>query len=475
MPSRPLLVAALIVKNEADKLPSCLEALQGLVDRIEVCDTGSDDATVEIAERYGANVTHFAWCDDFAAARNAVLERCRDADWVLSVDADEVAVAADATALRDLLAATSAKTRAFTVTIDNHSTAASDTVRSTFEAIRLFRPTGATWTGRIHESIVVPDGAGRPIPRAKMQSIDGLRLDHSGYVLNQQKATAKGERNLRLAVKGYEDDPTQRSALEVARSMMMVAGDPTEILHYLDEAERLGEDRTAREVASYIGTCRAREMLRLGHVEDALEHAKAALDLFPGDDLAAGVFAEACAAAERYDLLVEFAGDVDDDAPYAIYVMPQKRAAYFSHLSAACAQFGALDAALGTAATALQLWPGGFEHWEVLLDALTDDESFDAELALVASLDPDGAWAAAASGVFSPARVATLAATVAATGGLSAQVAVVGFVAAMVAGLDELVDVMVEQSRQLPGEVRALMSSRAAARGRRDLVDALAG
>ena len=53
-----------------------------------VLDTGSSDDTVAIAERHGATVHRFAWCDDFAAARNAALDRS-DADWNLILDADE--------------------------------------------------------------------------------------------------------------------------------------------------------------------------------------------------------------------------------------------------------------------------------------------------------------------------------------------------------------------------------------------------
>ena len=53
-----------------------------------VLDTGSSDATREIARAAGAEVHEFAWCDDFAAARNAALAHS-DADWNLILDADE--------------------------------------------------------------------------------------------------------------------------------------------------------------------------------------------------------------------------------------------------------------------------------------------------------------------------------------------------------------------------------------------------
>ena len=40
-----------------------------------VVDTGSTDWTTSIAERFGAEIHKFEWCDDFSAARNAALER----------------------------------------------------------------------------------------------------------------------------------------------------------------------------------------------------------------------------------------------------------------------------------------------------------------------------------------------------------------------------------------------------------------
>ena len=84
----PLLSAALIVRDEEAVLAECLESLQGLADEIVVVDTGSLDASVEIARAYGAEILHMQWQDDFSAARNVGLDRLRG-QWVLYIDADE--------------------------------------------------------------------------------------------------------------------------------------------------------------------------------------------------------------------------------------------------------------------------------------------------------------------------------------------------------------------------------------------------
>jgi glycosyltransferase involved in cell wall biosynthesis len=63
----------MIVKDEEENLARCLQSIRQVVDEIIVVDTGSRDRTVEIARRHGCRVSHFEWCDDFAAARNAAL------------------------------------------------------------------------------------------------------------------------------------------------------------------------------------------------------------------------------------------------------------------------------------------------------------------------------------------------------------------------------------------------------------------
>jgi glycosyltransferase involved in cell wall biosynthesis len=60
----------LIVKNEEKHLDKCLQSVVNYVDEIIITDTGSNDKTVEIAEKYTDNIFHYKWDDNFAAARN---------------------------------------------------------------------------------------------------------------------------------------------------------------------------------------------------------------------------------------------------------------------------------------------------------------------------------------------------------------------------------------------------------------------
>jgi tetratricopeptide (TPR) repeat protein len=84
----PTLSLCMIVKNEATRLSHCLASVGDLASDVCIVDTGSTDGTPELALQLGARVSHFVWCDDFAAARNAALSQARG-DWVLVLDADE--------------------------------------------------------------------------------------------------------------------------------------------------------------------------------------------------------------------------------------------------------------------------------------------------------------------------------------------------------------------------------------------------
>jgi glycosyltransferase involved in cell wall biosynthesis len=78
----------MIVKNEEAMLARCLDSAAGL-DEIVICDTGSEDKTVEIAKRYTDKVfTDYKWQKNFAEARNHAKKKSTT-DWILSLDADE--------------------------------------------------------------------------------------------------------------------------------------------------------------------------------------------------------------------------------------------------------------------------------------------------------------------------------------------------------------------------------------------------
>ena len=80
------LSVAIITHNEEANLARTLASVHG-ADEIVVVDSGSTDATVEIARSHGANVFVEEW-KGFAAQKNSALSKCTS-DWILCLDADE--------------------------------------------------------------------------------------------------------------------------------------------------------------------------------------------------------------------------------------------------------------------------------------------------------------------------------------------------------------------------------------------------
>jgi glycosyltransferase involved in cell wall biosynthesis len=76
-----------ITRNEAHDLPRLLKSVQGVAEEIVVVDSGSTDATVEIAREAGARVLTHAWTN-YAEQKNFAAAQARE-DWILLLDADE--------------------------------------------------------------------------------------------------------------------------------------------------------------------------------------------------------------------------------------------------------------------------------------------------------------------------------------------------------------------------------------------------
>ena len=76
----------LITRNVADRLEECLASVP-FADEVVIVDTGSDDGTLEVAERYGARVVRSEW-RGFGLQKQFAVEQAEH-DWVLCLDADE--------------------------------------------------------------------------------------------------------------------------------------------------------------------------------------------------------------------------------------------------------------------------------------------------------------------------------------------------------------------------------------------------
>jgi len=95
-----MLAAVILTKNESAHITECIASL-AWCDRVVLSDSYSDDSTVEIARRAGADVIQRAF-DNFASQRNAALDSV-SADWIFFVDADERATPELGAEVREVL------------------------------------------------------------------------------------------------------------------------------------------------------------------------------------------------------------------------------------------------------------------------------------------------------------------------------------------------------------------------------------
>jgi glycosyltransferase involved in cell wall biosynthesis len=198
------LSACLIARDEETNIERALQSLNGAVDEVVVVDTGSTDRTAALAASAGAKVVQFAWCDDFAAARNESI-RHASGQWILYIDADEELVQPSPAALRELCASLKPSEAGALLTIRNplDEDGSSEVIG---EQWRLFRNTsGVHFEGRVHEQLRWPAGE----PRLRAATAHGLWLQHRGYVTSQELLQRKGERNRRLLEMSLAEEPHQ--------------------------------------------------------------------------------------------------------------------------------------------------------------------------------------------------------------------------------------------------------------------------
>jgi tetratricopeptide (TPR) repeat protein len=161
----------MIVRNESQNLARCLASVKPYVDEMIVVDTGSEDNTVEIAHQYGANVSHFTWCDDFAAARNYAVSQATS-DWILTLDADEELVVTDSN-FREQLAA-NPEMLMYLITIRDMYV---DQVPLLLSRVFRNHPQ-LRYAGRFHEQL---EYQGQALPKERVSALTSIYFNHYGY------------------------------------------------------------------------------------------------------------------------------------------------------------------------------------------------------------------------------------------------------------------------------------------------------
>lgn len=189
-PLRLRLGLVVIARDEAPRIARLLDSVAPWVDEMLVLDTGSADATARIAAACGARVAHWAWCDDFAAARNAALA-LSTADWHLLLDADEWLISGGAA-----LQALRGEPAEFVGCIQlQDQFADGGEQRSASAWLSRVLPADVRYAGRIHE---------QPQHRLPLRRLPVL-IGHDGYL--PAALAAKRGRNRRLLQRAVAEQP----------------------------------------------------------------------------------------------------------------------------------------------------------------------------------------------------------------------------------------------------------------------------
>jgi hypothetical protein len=192
----------MIVKDEQEMLPGCLEAVKDAVDEMIVVDTGSSDRTAEIARSFGATVVDFPWNGSFADARNVSLDHAT-CDWVMYLDADEHMQPEDAPKLRELLQKTWRE--AFYLVETNYTGGDDSGAAVTHHALRLWRRRPQyRFEGRIHEQKTHT----MPTYLPERFETSTVRIRHYGYLRSRITAKDKSKRNIELLEIEARENPS---------------------------------------------------------------------------------------------------------------------------------------------------------------------------------------------------------------------------------------------------------------------------
>jgi tetratricopeptide (TPR) repeat protein len=268
----------MIVRDEEQMLPRCLAAVASAVDEIVIVDTGSTDATVEIAKSFGAKVIEFPWTGSFSEARNVSFEAATG-DWVMYLDADEVLVSDDVEQLRALTGRTWRE--AFYLVETSYTGELEVGGAMVNNALRVFRNRPEyRFKDRLHEQIAhtLPTY----IPGRVEQT--PVRVTHYGYLGSVRDAKEKSQRNVELLRAQAAESPKTPFLHFNLGSEYIVAGNLNAAITELKTARELITAEGNLTRAEYVPSLFTRMVMVLrmaGRLTEADTTAAEGLVLFP--------------------------------------------------------------------------------------------------------------------------------------------------------------------------------------------------
>lgn len=260
----------MIAKNEEAHIEECLKRLKPYHYEIVLVDTGSTDATIEIAVKYTDKIFHFDWVNDFSAARNYALSKASN-DWVLSIDCDEFLEAIDENALR--LSMEQYPDSAGRILIRNRFTRNGQPSIENVRVSRFFNRNFYCFQGAIHEQVERKsaknaENTANILPKTTFQT--PITVLHVGYDGSEEEMRTKSLRNISLLEKELADSgPDPYLYYQLGQSCMKLK-DYEKAYEWYDLGLSMDVDPTqdyVRTMVESYGYC----LLELKHFEEALQ------------------------------------------------------------------------------------------------------------------------------------------------------------------------------------------------------------
>jgi tetratricopeptide (TPR) repeat protein len=270
--TRQRLSLCMIMKDEEEHLPRCLESVQGVVDEIVIVDTGSTDRSVEIAEGFGAKVLHEEWKGDFATPRNTSIDAATG-NWIIVLDADEELV--DGKRLLPLLQDGDVEGYCLReVNFIGDEVGIESVVNSAFRVFRN-RPE-YRYDGALHEQVM---GKVDPVGGVTTRFV-GIEINHYGYLEKTSRARKKTDRNMAIVMEEVRRKPKDSFTLFNAGVEFQRIDDHEQALGYFQRAFV-----TLPSLRAYYASLLLRNIIAslkcLKRYEEALEVLADALQAYP--------------------------------------------------------------------------------------------------------------------------------------------------------------------------------------------------
>lgn len=456
---RPLLVASMIVRDEETMLAGALESVAGLADRVEICDTGSVDGTIAVAESMGAHVREIEWRNDFAWARNQALESCRDAEYALLFDADERILVDDPPTFRRWLRTWRSELDAILCDVRNDRGEGGSA--SSNRSVRIAVAEALRFEGPIHEVVKLGD---KSADDSRLIFHSGLHVEHLGYRAEVMESKNKAQRNIAISRAVYEADPGPKSMIDYARSLRMAdEADPRAESLFRQALAELppGHPPMAR---SYLLAAVSAYEMEAGRADEAIALAQEAIGLVPNEDVALRTLAHALSAAGETERLVAIWESVCRRPPGApMFLVERNLHSFEASVAGALCTLDRFDEAVellvGLLPTKL---PQVVEIAGNALRPLVERGAMDSVVRLVAA-DGSGALIQVSARLVPPEATAELAVLALERGGENPELVVTGSTAALIKDRLDLV----ERALQFAGLVDSIRLTKLGALARR--------